>query len=256
MTVDSWVVEPFDLADGEDLRDEAAVLRAMSGCEAVVHAGAIAHDSAGTPAQIAATNLLGTWHVLQAAEAHSVSRFVYFSSGQVFGFAEGEGMPVDLPADDATRCGPRVPTACPSAWPRRCVRVDLANWYPDDRPAAGDDPGRLRVAPRDQEDAELGARVDVDDVAARCCVLVGRAGRPYPAHPLRARPVRYHCGATGSRVVAWPGLAATRPVAGRHLASQQRIGSRRRIAVLLPKLKDIAKRIALASLEGRQIGFA
>jgi nucleoside-diphosphate-sugar epimerase len=37
-----WTVEPFDLTDGQDLRDEAAVLRAMRGCEAVVHAAAIA----------------------------------------------------------------------------------------------------------------------------------------------------------------------------------------------------------------------
>lgn len=96
-----WRVEPFDLADGNDLRDQAAVLHAMRGCAAVVHAGAIAHDSAGTPAEIMATNLLGTWHVLHAAEAHAVSRVVYFSSAQVFGFAEGEGTPAYLPVDDA-----------------------------------------------------------------------------------------------------------------------------------------------------------
>jgi len=36
-----WAVEPFDLVDGQDLRDEAAVLRAMRGCAAVVHAGAL-----------------------------------------------------------------------------------------------------------------------------------------------------------------------------------------------------------------------
>jgi UDP-glucose 4-epimerase len=95
-----WIVRPFDLAAGNDLRDEAAVRRATEGCEAVVHAGAIAHDSAGTPAEIVATNVLGTWHVLQAAEAHSVARVVYFSSAQVFGLAEGEGEPAYLPVDD------------------------------------------------------------------------------------------------------------------------------------------------------------
>lgn len=95
-----WTVRPFDLADGQDLRDEAAVLDATEGCAAVLHAGAIAHDSAGTPAEIVATNVLGTWHVLLAAQAHSVSRVVYFSSGQVFGCAEGEGEPEYLPIDD------------------------------------------------------------------------------------------------------------------------------------------------------------
>jgi nucleoside-diphosphate-sugar epimerase len=54
-------VKPFDLADGQDMRDEAAVLDATRGCDAVVHAGALAHDCAGTPAEIVATNLLGTW---------------------------------------------------------------------------------------------------------------------------------------------------------------------------------------------------
>jgi UDP-glucose 4-epimerase len=96
-----WTVVPFDVADGRDLRDEAAVLAATAGCDAVVHAGALAHDTAGTPAEIMAVNLLGTWHVLLAAEKQSVSRVVYFSSAQVFGFAEGEGDPVYLPVDDA-----------------------------------------------------------------------------------------------------------------------------------------------------------
>lgn len=47
-----------------------------------------------------ATNVLGTWHVLLVAEAHRVERVVYLSSGQVFGFAEGEGTPDHLPVDD------------------------------------------------------------------------------------------------------------------------------------------------------------
>jgi nucleoside-diphosphate-sugar epimerase len=93
-------VRPFDLAEGCDLRDEGAVRDAVRGCDAVVHAGAIAHDTAGTPAGIVATNVLGTWHVLLAAETHGVARVVYFSSAQVFGFAGGEGSPAYLPVDD------------------------------------------------------------------------------------------------------------------------------------------------------------
>ena len=62
-----WTVQPFDLQDGHDLRDASAVGEAMAGCQAVVHAGAIAHDKAGTPGDIVATSLLGTWHVLMAA---------------------------------------------------------------------------------------------------------------------------------------------------------------------------------------------
>ena len=93
-------VRGFDLRHGDDLRDETAVRQAVDGCDAVVHAGAIAHDRGGTPSDILATNVLGTWHVLLAAEAHHVTRVVYFSSAQVFGFAEGEDVPAYLPVDD------------------------------------------------------------------------------------------------------------------------------------------------------------
>ena len=100
LTAAGWEVRPFDLADGQDLRNPGAVLDAVADCDAVVHAGALAHDTAGRPADIVATNLQGTWHVLVAAEAHRLRRVVYFSSAQVFGFAEGEGTPVYLPVDD------------------------------------------------------------------------------------------------------------------------------------------------------------
>lgn len=162
-----WVVEPFDLADGDDLRDEAAVLRAMRGCAAVVHAGALAHDSAGAPAEIVATNLLGTWHVLQAAETRGVARVVYFSSGQVFGFAEGEGMPDYLPADDAHP----VRAARPYGMSKRLAEEMCAAWTSRTgipttvlRPVMIlDDSALLRVT---EHDAELGAFIHVEDVAA------------------------------------------------------------------------------------------
>jgi UDP-glucose 4-epimerase len=91
----------YDRADGDDLLDPAAVRRAAAGCGAVVHAGAIAHDSLGSPEDIMAVNVLGTWHVLLAAEAAGVGRVVCFSSAQVFGAAEGERLPDYFPVDDA-----------------------------------------------------------------------------------------------------------------------------------------------------------
>ncbi len=90
----------FDRVDGDDLLDLASVERAAAGCDAVVHAGALAHDSAGSPQDIMAVNVLGTWHVLLAAEAAGAGRVVYFSSGQVFGLAEGERLPDYFPVDD------------------------------------------------------------------------------------------------------------------------------------------------------------
>ena len=94
-------VAGFDRADGADVLDLAAVRRAAAGCAAVVHLAALAHDSAGSPEQIMAVNVLGTWHVLLAAEAAGVSRVICFSSAQVFGTAEGERLPDYFPVDDA-----------------------------------------------------------------------------------------------------------------------------------------------------------
>lgn len=161
-----WAVEPFDLADGQDLRDEAAVLRAMRGCDAVVHAGALAHDSAGTSAEIVATNVLGTWHVLQAAETCAVSRIVYFSSAQVFGFAEGEGDPAYLPVDDAHP----LRAARPYGMSKRLAEDMCATWTSRTaiptivlRPVMIlTDTALLQVT---EADAELGAFVHADDVA-------------------------------------------------------------------------------------------
>lgn len=172
-----WAVELFDLTDGEDLRDETAVLRAMQGCEAVVHAGALAHDSAGTPAEIVATNLLGTWHVLQAAETYSVSRVVYFSSAQVFGFAEREGTPAYLPVDDAH---PRR-AARPYGMSKRLAEDMCAAWTSRTgiptivlRPVMIlTDPALLQIT---EADAELGAFVHADDVAT--AILLALSVKP------------------------------------------------------------------------------
>jgi UDP-glucose 4-epimerase len=94
-------VTGFDRADGDDLLDLTLVRRAAAGCAAVVHLGALAHDSAGRPEQIMAVNVLGTWHALLAAEQAGVGRFVHFSSAQVFGTADGERHPDYFPLDDA-----------------------------------------------------------------------------------------------------------------------------------------------------------
>lgn len=94
-------VTGFDLADGADLLNPGQVRQAAAGCAAIVHLGALPHDTAGSPEQIMAVNVLGTWHVLLAAEATSVTRVVHFSSAQVLGIAEGEGPPDYFPVDDA-----------------------------------------------------------------------------------------------------------------------------------------------------------
>lgn len=161
-----WSVRGFDLADGRDLRDEAGVREAMEGCDAVVHAGAIRHDRLGTPADIVATNVLGTWHILLAAEAHGLSRVVYFSSAQVFGFTEGEGVPAYRPVDDrhplrAARpygMSKRLAEEMCEAWTQRTGISTVVL-----RPVLVLSDHDLRLV--DPERAELGAFVHVDDVA-------------------------------------------------------------------------------------------
>ena len=100
LTTSGFDVRGFDLAEGDDLLDRQAVERAAAGCDAVVHAAALNSDRAGTAGQIQAVNVLGTWHVLEAAARAGASRVVYFSSVQALGIGEGEQPPEYLPVDD------------------------------------------------------------------------------------------------------------------------------------------------------------
>jgi UDP-glucose 4-epimerase len=163
---EGWSVRPFDLATGDDLRDEAAVRDAARGCDAIVHAGAIPNDSRGTAAEIVETNVLGTWHVLLAAEEHGVQRVVTFSSVQAFGFSQGEGVPDYLPVDDdhPTRgarpysMSKRLGEEMCAAWTARTAVPTIVL-----RPVVVFTDEHLRHrAPRD---LEYGAYVHVDDVA-------------------------------------------------------------------------------------------
>ena len=95
-----WKARRFDIENGFDVRDEREVRKAVKGCTAVIHAAAVPRDHQGSPSEIVATNLLGTWHVLAAAEEFGLSRVVCFSSVQVFGVLDGEGSPDYLPIDD------------------------------------------------------------------------------------------------------------------------------------------------------------
>jgi UDP-glucose 4-epimerase len=167
----------FDRADGVDLLDLAQVRSAAEGCAAVVHLGALAHDTAGSPEQIMAVNVLGTWHVLLAAEAAGATRVVHFSSAQVFGIAEGERLPDYFPVDDAH---PR--RAMRAYGLSKCLAEDLCAGFTARsgiasvslRPVWVWDPGQYqrietlwRCAPRSEWEPfwEYGAFVDVRDVA-------------------------------------------------------------------------------------------
>jgi UDP-glucose 4-epimerase len=70
-----------------DVRDEAAVARAVSGCEVVFHLAANASVPASVedPAYDFETNVCGTFNVLRAARDAGVRRLVFTSSAAVYG---------------------------------------------------------------------------------------------------------------------------------------------------------------------------
>ena len=158
--------------------DLAAVTSAARGRAAIVHLAALAHDTAGSPEQIMAVNVLGTWHVLLAAEAARVTRVICFSSAQVFGVAEGERQPDYYPVDDDHPRRAMRPYGlskvlaedlCQGFTARTgiatvCLRP-VAVWG-EDRYSRVED--RWRSEPRSEWEPfwEYGAFVDVRDVAA------------------------------------------------------------------------------------------
>ena len=78
-----------DLAEGEtyiaaDLADFDAVRAAVDGVDAVVHMGGIASE--GTWEGILSSNIVGTYHVMEAARQTGAKRVIYASSVHAIGF--------------------------------------------------------------------------------------------------------------------------------------------------------------------------
>jgi uronate dehydrogenase len=67
-----------------DLADAAAVDRAVAGCGAIVHFGAVSVEDSFDA--ILQANIVGTHNLLEAARRHGVRRIVYASSIHVVGF--------------------------------------------------------------------------------------------------------------------------------------------------------------------------
>lgn len=172
----------FDSARGQDIRDLQAVRSAVRGTDAVVHLAGLADDRAGTPQDIMAVNVLGTWHVLIAAQEEGVSRIVHASSGKALGLLERD--PLYLPVDDGHPGLPSRPyglskwlseqlcesftneTGIPTVCLRPVLVLDEAGW----RTLGGSDelpPGRGRSW-------HLGVFVDLDDVVEAVAVALVR----------------------------------------------------------------------------------
>jgi len=109
LVADGHTVRGFDLVDGNDVMDAAAVARAASDTDVIVHVAGLAGDRRAAPADIMAVNLVGTSNVLLAAEANRIGRVVYMSSGRSLGMLERD--PDYLPLDDDHRGLPSQPYA-------------------------------------------------------------------------------------------------------------------------------------------------
>ncbi|MBS2033139.1 MAG: NAD(P)-dependent oxidoreductase [Deltaproteobacteria bacterium] len=89
--------ERIELAQG-DLLDARSLATAVRGVEAVVHCAAFFRGA--TPEQAQAVNDVGTQHLAKAAREASVKRFIFTSTGLVYGSTGGR------PAREDDACAP------------------------------------------------------------------------------------------------------------------------------------------------------
>jgi len=90
----------FDRANGQDMLDGAAVRAAAKGCDAVIHLASLLGGPNDDPDETMQVSVMGSWHVLQAAEVEKMQRIVYFSSVNALGIFMGLKKPDYLPIDD------------------------------------------------------------------------------------------------------------------------------------------------------------
>lgn len=83
-----------------DLRDLDTIRRLVQNMDAVIHLGAIPHDSAGKPEEILDVNIQGTYNILLACLEAGVGRIVFYSSVNALGCVGGHRMAEYLPIDD------------------------------------------------------------------------------------------------------------------------------------------------------------
>lgn len=90
-----------------DIRDAAAVHRAMRGVDYVLHQAALAsvQRSVDNPVATNEVNVTGTLNLLQAARAESVKRFVFASSSSIYGDS------TELPKHERMPANPKSPYA-------------------------------------------------------------------------------------------------------------------------------------------------
>lgn len=93
-----------------DLLDPPGLLKALEGCDAVVHLAGRDLSRGGTAEEYAQANILGTLNLLNAARDAGVPRVVQCSTTAVYGLLDGPGLrPERLPIDEDHPCRPTSP---------------------------------------------------------------------------------------------------------------------------------------------------
>jgi dihydroflavonol-4-reductase len=102
------VFDPFDIGFPEndiivgDITDEASILRAMQGCDAVYHGAALVDMKRSMAKQVLDTNRRGVELVVGGAARRGLPSIVYVSSISVFFSGRGGPLHVDMPIAGAT----------------------------------------------------------------------------------------------------------------------------------------------------------
>ncbi|WP_020603409.1 NAD-dependent epimerase/dehydratase family protein [Spirosoma spitsbergense] len=80
---------PITYCEG-DIREPDSLERAIDGCDALIHAAALAQVNPARSPAIWAMNLAGTETLIEVAHRSRVNRFVYVGTANVFGFGSRE----------------------------------------------------------------------------------------------------------------------------------------------------------------------
>ncbi len=182
VALDHVVVE-YDLAEGQDILDPAALLDSARGCDVVVHSAALLGHPDESDSEIMAAYLQGTWNVLSAAQQAGIRRVVFLSSVDALGVFKGERSPDYLPLDDAHPCYPTTPYAISKYLAEEmcrllsaCTDVSVVCLRPPgvwtQETYALIQSGRAKRAEFEWEHWEYGAFIDVRDLSQACvCAL-------------------------------------------------------------------------------------
>ncbi|GAB3977198.1 NAD-dependent epimerase/dehydratase family protein [Spirosoma terrae] len=82
LTLGDLSVEPYE----GDVLDKQSLKKAVAGCEAIIHAAALAQVNPARNPAVWAVNLTGTENLIDVARLANVQRFIYVGTANVFGF--------------------------------------------------------------------------------------------------------------------------------------------------------------------------